>query len=81
LSNHQEAIAAMDFFAVSTVSFGALYYFFALPMTSGAFCTETLHDTKVVAWITQQLREAGPNPRAGRKGCIDLQAWRAASSR
>jgi hypothetical protein len=29
--NHREAIAAMDFFTVPTLTFGLLYYFFVIP--------------------------------------------------
>lgn len=30
LDNHREAIAAMDFFTVPTLTFGVLYYFFVI---------------------------------------------------
>jgi putative transposase len=59
LRNHREAIAAMDFFTVPTVTFGLLYCFFVS------------HDRRRIlhfnvtrrptsAWIVQQLREAFP---------------------
>src|SRR5258708_33503720 len=42
LRNHREAIAAMDFFTVPTISFGVLYCFFLLSvMIGGASCTLT----------------------------------------
>jgi len=38
--NHRDAIAAMDFFTVPTVTFQLLYCFFRLLATSGGrFCT------------------------------------------
>jgi len=38
LSNHREAIAAMDFFTVPTLIFGVLYSFPSLSMTDGESC-------------------------------------------
>jgi putative transposase len=60
MNNHREAIAAMDFFTVPTLTFGVLYCFFV-----------TAHDRRRIlhwevtrhprsAWVTQQLREAFP---------------------
>ncbi len=39
LSNHHEAIAAMDFFTVPTLTFGVLYCFSSLRTTGGEFFT------------------------------------------
>jgi putative transposase len=41
LSNHREAIAAMDFFTVPTITFGVLYCFFVSRTTGGASLTST----------------------------------------
>lgn len=41
LRNHQEAITAMDFFAVPTITFGVLYCFSWSLMIGGGFCTST----------------------------------------
>ncbi|MGB6743799.1 MAG: integrase core domain-containing protein [Terracidiphilus sp.] len=60
LNNHREAIAAMDFFTVPTLTFGLLYCFFVI-----------LHDRRQVlhfnvtryptsGWVAQQLPEAFP---------------------
>jgi putative transposase len=53
LRNHREAIAAMDFFTVPTITFGVLYCFFVIS-----------HDRRrilhVNGWITQQVREVFP---------------------
>jgi hypothetical protein len=41
LRNHREAIAAMDFFTVPTVTFSVLYCFFVSAMIADVFCTAT----------------------------------------
>ena len=66
LRNHREAIAAMDFFAVPTVTFRVLYCFFVISHDRRRILhfNVTRHPTS--PWIVQQLREAfpfGPGPR------------------
>jgi putative transposase len=58
--NHREAIAAMDFFTVPTITFGVLYGFFIIAHDRRRIlhCNVTRHPTS--AWIVQQLREAFP---------------------
>lgn len=58
LQNHREAIAAMDFFTVPTLTFQVLYCFFVIAhdRRSILHCNVTRHPTGL--WITQQLREA-----------------------
>jgi putative transposase len=60
LSNHREAIAAMDFFTVPTLSFGILYCFFVIAHDRRRIlhCNVTRHPTST--WVIQQLREAFP---------------------
>ena len=60
LSNHREAIAAMDFFTVPTLSFGVLYCFFVIAYDRRRIlqCSVTKHPTS--AWVIQQLREVFP---------------------
>jgi hypothetical protein len=60
LRNHREAIAAMDFFTVPTVTFGVLYCFFVISHDRRRIlhCNVTRHPTSL--WIVQQLREAFP---------------------
>jgi putative transposase len=60
LRNHREAIAAMDFFSVPTITFGVLYCFFVLGHDRRRILhfNVTRHPTS--AWIVQQLREAFP---------------------
>jgi putative transposase len=60
LTNHREAIAAMDFFTVPTLNFGILYCFFVIAhdRRQVLHCNVTKHPTS--AWVIQQLREAFP---------------------
>jgi putative transposase len=60
LRNHREAIAAMDFFTVPTVTFSLLYCFFVIGHGRRRVLhfNVTRHPTS--AWIVQQLREAFP---------------------
>jgi transposase InsO family protein len=60
LDNHSEAIAAMDFFTVPTLTFGLLYCFFVIAHDRRRIlhCNVTRHPTAF--WISQQLREAFP---------------------
>jgi len=60
IDNHREAIAAMDFFTVPTITFGVLYCFFVISHDRRRIlhCNVTRHPTGL--WITQQLREASP---------------------
>ncbi len=60
LHNHREAIAAMDFFTVPTLTFNVLYCFFVIAHDRRRIlhCNVTRHPTGL--WITQQLREALP---------------------
>ncbi len=60
LQNHREAIAAMDFFTVPSLTFGVLYCFFVIAHDRRRIlhCNVTRHPTGL--WITQQLREALP---------------------
>ena len=60
LQNHREAIAAMDFFAVPTLTFQVLYCLFVIAHDRRRIlhCNITQHPTGF--WITQQLREAFP---------------------
>jgi transposase InsO family protein len=60
LSNHREAIAAMDFFTVPTLTFGVLHCFFVIAHDRRRIlhCNVTRHPTS--AWVSQQLRETFP---------------------
>src|SRR5579859_6192664 len=60
LSNHREAIAAMDFFTVPTLTFSVLYCFFVIAHDRRRILhfNVTRHPSSV--WVIQQLREAFP---------------------
>ena len=60
LRNHREAITAMDFFTVPTVTFQLLYCFFIISHDRRRIVhfNVTRHPTS--SWIVQQLREAFP---------------------
>jgi len=60
LRNHREAIAAMDFFTVPTLTCSVLYCFFLISHDRRRILhfNVTRHPTS--SWIVQQLREAFP---------------------
>jgi putative transposase len=60
LRNHREAIAAMDFFTVPTITFGVLDCFFVISHDRRRilYFNVTKHPTSL--WTVQQLREAFP---------------------
>jgi len=74
LRNHREAIAAMDFFTVPTITFGVLYCFFILGHDRRRilYFRVTRHPTS--QWVVQQLREAFPYGTAPRFLIFDRDA-------
>jgi len=60
LRNHREAIAAMDFFTVPTITFGVLYCFFVIRHDRRRILHINVTKHPTSGWITQQLREAFP---------------------
>jgi putative transposase len=60
LSNHREAIAAMDFFTVPTLTFGMLYCFFVISHGRRRILHCNVVRRPTSAWVIQQLREAFP---------------------
>ena len=60
LRNHREAIAAMDFLTIPTMTFGVLYCFFVIGHDRRRILhfNVTKHPTSL--WVVQQLREAFP---------------------
>jgi putative transposase len=74
LNNHREAIAAMDFFTVLTLTFGVLYCFFVISHDRRLIlhCNATRHPAS--AWVTQQIREAFPADSASRYLIFDRAA-------
>jgi hypothetical protein len=74
LRNHREAIAAMDFFTVPTVTFSLLYCFFVISHDRRRILhfNVTRHPTS--RWIVQQLREAFPYQTSSRFLIFDHDA-------
>jgi putative transposase len=74
LNNHREAIAAMDFFTLPTLTFGVLYCFFVVSHDRRRIlhCNVTRYPAS--AWITQQLRETFPDDSASRYLIFDRAA-------
>ena len=60
LSNHREAIAAMDFFTVPTLTFGVLYCLFVIAHDRRRILHWNVTSHPTSAWVIQQLREAFP---------------------
>jgi transposase InsO family protein len=60
LRNHREAIAAMDFFTVPTVTFSVLYCFFVVSHDRRRILHFNITKHPSSHWIVQQLREAFP---------------------
>jgi transposase InsO family protein len=60
LRNHREAIAAMDFFTVPTVTFGLLYCFFVISHDRRRILHFNVNSHPTSPWTVQQLREAFP---------------------
>src|ERR1035437_6956684 len=60
LRNHREAIAAMDFFTVPTLTFGILYCFFVIGHDRRKILRFNVTRNPGALWVVQQLREAWP---------------------
>jgi putative transposase len=56
--NHREAIAAMDFFTVPTLTFGVLYCFFVISHDRRKILHFNVTRNPHGLWVAQQLREA-----------------------
>jgi putative transposase len=74
LRNHREAIAAIDFFTVPTITFGVHYCFFVISHDRRRILhvNVTKHPTSM--WIVQQLRQAFPFESAPRFLIFDRDA-------
>jgi transposase InsO family protein len=60
LRNHRDAIAAMDFFTVPTITFGVLYCFFVISHERRKILHFNVTRNPTTPWIVQQMREAWP---------------------
>jgi hypothetical protein len=74
LRNHREAIAAMDFFTVPTITFRMLYCFFVISHDRRRILHFNVTRHPCSAWIVQQLREAFPDQWAPRFLIFDRDA-------
>jgi putative transposase len=74
LRNHREAIAAMDFFTVPTITFGVLYCFFVISHDRRRTLHINVTQHPTGPWIVQQLREAFPFASAPRFLIFDRDA-------
>jgi putative transposase len=74
LRNHREAIAAMDFFTVPTISFSMLYCFFVISHDRRRILHLNVTRQPTSLWIVQQLREAFPFDLAPRFLIFDRDA-------
>ena len=66
LRNHREAIAAMDFFTMPTLTFGVLYCFFVIGHDRRKILRFQVTSNPSALWIVQQMREAWPYAPAHR---------------
>jgi putative transposase len=60
LRNHREAIAAIDFFTVPTITFGLLHCFFVIDHDRRKILRFNVTRNPGALWIVQQMREAWP---------------------
>jgi hypothetical protein len=74
LRNHREAIAAMDFFTVPTVTFRVLYCFFVISHDRRQILHFNVTRHPASVWIVQQVREAFPYGSAPRFLIFDRDA-------
>jgi putative transposase len=66
LHNNREAIAAMDFFTVPTITFRVLYCFFVIGLDRRRILNYNVTKHPTSSWVVQQLREAFPFESAPR---------------
>jgi putative transposase len=74
LRNHREALAAMDFFTVPTITFGVLYCFFVISHDRRRILHFNVTKHPASTWIVQQLREAFPFESVSRFLLFDRDA-------
>jgi transposase InsO family protein len=74
LHNHREAIVAMDFFTVPTVTLGVLYCFLIIAHDRRRILHLNVTRNPTGAWVIQQLREAFPYQSAPKYLIFDRDA-------
>jgi transposase InsO family protein len=71
LQNHRDAIAAMDFFVVPTMTFRLVYVWFVMGHDRRRILHFDVTANPAAAWVIQQLREAFPFGTAPRHLIFD----------
>jgi putative transposase len=71
LKNHREAIAALDFFAVPTITFRLLYCLFVIDHGRRRILHFNVTANPSAEWVVQQLREAFPYSPSHRYMVLD----------
>lgn len=74
LCNHREAIAAMDFFTVPTLSFGVLYCFFVIAHDRRRILHCSVTRNPQALWVSLRLREAWEDNQPQRFVLFDRDA-------
>src|SRR5262249_24598305 len=74
LPNHRDALAAMDFFVVPTVTFRTLDVWFAIEHGRRRVLRFDVTDHPAATWVIQKLREAFPFDAAPRHLIFDRDA-------
>ena len=74
LRNHREAITAMDFFTVPTLTFRVLYCFFVLEHGRRKIIHFNVTDHPTGPWIVQQLREVFSDSHPYQYAILDRDA-------
>jgi len=74
LRNHREAIAAMDFFTIPTITFGVVCCFFIISHDRRRILHFNVTKHPTSTWVVQQLREAFPFGLAPRFVIFDRDA-------
>src|SRR6516225_5472309 len=74
LRNHRQAIAAMDFFTVPTLSLSVLYCFFVIGHDRRKILRFNVTRAPNALWIVQQMREAWPYAPAHKFLLLDRDA-------
>jgi len=74
LRNHREAITAMDFFTVPTLTFQVLYCFFVIEHGRRKILHFNVTEHPTAPWIVQQLREAYSDSHSFQYAILDRDA-------
>jgi transposase InsO family protein len=74
LCNHREAIAAMDFFTVPTLTFGVLYCFFVIAHDRRRILHCSVTPNPQALWVSLRLREAWEDNQPQRFVLFDRDA-------